>query len=35
MYEVSNPGAGKLYRGEGFADVHKLMLYRKPVNLGS
>jgi ribosomal protein S18 acetylase RimI-like enzyme len=35
MYEVSNPGSGRLYRGEGFADVHQLVLYRKPVNLGN
>lgn len=31
MYEVENPGSGKLYRGEGFQPRWKVVLYRKPV----
>ncbi len=30
MYEVDNPGSGKLYRGEGFEPVWRVVLYRKP-----
>lgn len=32
MYEVDNPGSGKLYRGEGFRPLWKVVLYRKPVS---
>jgi ribosomal protein S18 acetylase RimI-like enzyme len=35
MYGVDNPGSGKLYRGEGFEPRWKIVLYRKPVSLGS
>lgn len=31
MYEVENPGSGKLYRSEGFEPRWKIVLYRKPV----
>jgi ribosomal protein S18 acetylase RimI-like enzyme len=33
MYEVDNPGSGKLYRGEGFEPLWTVVLYRKPVSL--
>lgn len=33
MYEVENPGSGRLYRGEGFEPLWKEMFYRKPVSL--
>ncbi len=29
MYEVDNPGSGKLYRGEGFEPLWRVVLYRK------
>jgi len=35
MYEVTNPGADPLYRGEGFEPLWKVTLYRKPVSRGS
>lgn len=31
MYEVDNPASGKLYRGEGFEPLWKVVPYRKPV----
>ena len=33
MYEVENPGSGRLYRGEGFEALWKEMFYRKPISL--
>jgi ribosomal protein S18 acetylase RimI-like enzyme len=35
MYEVDNPGSGKLYRAEGFEPRWRIVLYRKPVSPGS
>lgn len=35
MYALDNPGSGKLYLGEGFEPLWKIVLYRKPVSLGS
>ena len=35
MYEVDNPGSGKLYRGEGFEPLWRIVLFRKPISLGS
>jgi len=31
MYEVNNPGSGRLYRGEGFTPLWEVAFYRKPV----
>ncbi len=33
MYEADNPGSGRLYRGEGFEPLYKLVFYRKPISL--
>lgn len=33
MYEVTNPGSTKLYRGEGFVPLWKVVFYKKPVSL--
>lgn len=35
MYEVDNPGSGKLYRGEGFEPLWRIVLYLKSISLGS
>jgi ribosomal protein S18 acetylase RimI-like enzyme len=35
MFAVDNPGSGRLYRGEGFEPLWRIVLYRKSINLGS